>query len=75
MPSAQTVFHCLAQGTEPSEADIKKLIRKGTIGGSFVPVLCGSAFKNKGVQVGKLLFDIDSILLNALLNLTNLTSS
>lgn len=30
--------------------EIKKCIRKGTIGGKFVPVLCGSAFKNKGVQ-------------------------
>jgi elongation factor G len=29
---------------------IRKLIRVGTIGGKFVPVLCGSAFKNKGVQ-------------------------
>jgi len=30
--------------------EIKKCIRKGTIGGKFVPILCGSAFKNKGVQ-------------------------
>ena len=37
-------------GTEPSEDQIKKCIRKGTINGSFVPVLTGSAFKNKGVQ-------------------------
>ena len=37
-------------GTSPSEEQIKSLIRKGTIGNTFVPVLCGSAFKNKGVQ-------------------------
>ncbi len=38
------------EGQEPSEEVLKKCIRKGTINGSFVPVLCGSAFKNKGVQ-------------------------
>jgi elongation factor G len=38
------------EGVEPNEEMIRKLIRKGTIGGSFVPILCGSAFKNKGVQ-------------------------
>ena len=37
-------------GTEPDVATLKKLIRKGTLNFSFVPVLCGSAFKNKGVQ-------------------------
>ncbi len=37
-------------GTSPTEEQIKSLIRKGTIGSTFVPVLCGSAFKNKGVQ-------------------------
>ena len=37
-------------GTEPSVEDLKVCIRKGTISGSFVPILCGSAFKNKGVQ-------------------------
>lgn len=35
---------------EISETEIKQAIRKGTISGAFVPVLCGSAFKNKGVQ-------------------------
>lgn len=38
------------EGKEPSVADLKKLIRKGTLSMSFVPIVCGSAFKNKGVQ-------------------------
>ena len=37
-------------GKELTEEEIKKCIRSGTIKGSFVPVLTGSAFKNKGVQ-------------------------
>ncbi|CAA7625438.1 protein chain elongation factor EF-G, GTP-binding [Candidatus Terasakiella magnetica] len=37
-------------GQEPDEATLKRCIRKGTIAMTFVPVLCGSAFKNKGVQ-------------------------
>ena len=38
------------EGHEPSEADLKRCIRQGAINFAFVPVLCGSAFKNKGVQ-------------------------
>ncbi|MCB1532346.1 MAG: elongation factor G [Alphaproteobacteria bacterium] len=38
------------EGNEPDAATLKKCIRKGTISGAFVPVMCGSAFKNKGVQ-------------------------
>ena len=34
----------------PDEDALRALIRKGTIQNAFVPVLCGSAFKNKGVQ-------------------------
>ena len=37
-------------GELPDEATLKKLIRKGTLGGKFVPMTCGTAFKNKGVQ-------------------------
>jgi elongation factor G len=37
-------------GEEISEEEIKRCVRKGTITSKFVPVLCGSAFKNKGVQ-------------------------
>ena len=36
---------------EFSEAEIRTALRKGTIDGSIMPMLCGSAFKNKGVQV------------------------
>ena len=38
------------EGKEPDIATLKKLIRKATLTGAFFPVLCGSAFKNKGVQ-------------------------
>ncbi len=34
----------------PDEPTIKRLIRKGTIDMKFVPMICGTAFKNKGVQ-------------------------
>src|SRR6201995_1308278 len=37
------------EGTEPSYEVLQGLIRKGAIGFKFVPVMCGSAFKNKGV--------------------------
>ena len=37
-------------GEEVSLEEIKRAIRAGTLAGDFVPVLCGSAFKNKGVQ-------------------------
>ncbi|MBI2706973.1 MAG: elongation factor G [Proteobacteria bacterium] len=37
-------------GEEPDVDTLKKCIRKGTVTAKFVPVLCGSAFKNKGVQ-------------------------
>jgi len=38
------------EGNEPDVATLKALIRKGTLAQAFVPVCCGSAFKNKGVQ-------------------------
>merc|ERR1712032_297046 len=38
------------EGEEPDAPTLKKLIRKGTLNLSFVPVLTGTAFKNKGVQ-------------------------
>ncbi|HEX9324581.1 MAG TPA: elongation factor G [Xanthobacteraceae bacterium] len=44
------VMAAYLEGKEPDEATLKRLIRKAVIGRKFVPVLCGSAFKNKGVQ-------------------------
>ncbi|MEC7645295.1 MAG: elongation factor G [Pseudomonadota bacterium] len=38
------------EGDEPDIATLRRLVRMGTLNMSFVPVLCGSAFKNKGVQ-------------------------
>ena len=45
-----SVMEKYLDGAMPSEEEIKMLIRKGTIESKFVPVLCGSSFKNKGVQ-------------------------
>jgi len=39
------------EGNEPSVDDIKRCIRKGTIALDFFPTYCGSAFKNKGIQL------------------------
>ncbi len=44
------VMEAYMDGTKPDLDTIKKLIRKGTIAQNFNPVLCGTAFKNKGVQ-------------------------
>ncbi|MEP1442378.1 MAG: elongation factor G [Hyphomicrobiales bacterium] len=38
------------EGNEPDAETLRRIIRRGTIDNMFVPVLCGSAFKNKGVQ-------------------------
>src|SRR3989338_7512525 len=37
-------------GTEPLAEDLQRVLRQATISGAIVPVLCGSALKNKGVQ-------------------------
>ena len=46
----EAVMEAYLEGEEPDVETLRKLIRKGTLNMSFVPVLCGSAFKNKGVQ-------------------------
>ena len=45
------VMMAYMEGEEPAMDDIKRCIRKGTIALDFFPTYCGSAFKNKGVQV------------------------
>jgi len=44
------VMEAYLEGAEPDEATLKRCIRKGTLAQAFVPVLNGTAFKNKGVQ-------------------------
>ncbi|OUS05369.1 translation elongation factor G [Rhodobacterales bacterium 52_120_T64] len=44
------VMEAYLEGNEPDIDTLRKLIRAGTIAMTFVPILCGSAFKNKGVQ-------------------------
>jgi elongation factor G len=46
----ESVMEAYLNGKQPDADTLKRLIRKGTNTGVFVPVLCGSAFKNKGVQ-------------------------
>ena len=46
----EAAMEAYLEGEEPSAEKLQELIRKGTIAGDFVPVMCGSAFKNKGVQ-------------------------
>ncbi|MGF7163374.1 elongation factor G [Rhodoligotrophos appendicifer] len=46
----ESVLEAYLEGNEPDEATLKRLIRKGTCEVTFFPILCGSAFKNKGVQ-------------------------
>ena len=45
-----TAMEAFLEGQEPDVETLRGLIRKGTLAMAFVPVLCGSAFKNKGVQ-------------------------
>jgi elongation factor G len=44
------VMSAYLDGSLPDEATLKRLIRKAVRDTTFIPVLCGSAFKNKGVQ-------------------------
>src|ERR1700748_1515506 len=48
--SDDEILHVFLEGQEPTEAQLKAGIRKATIAMNIFPVLCGSSFKNKGVQ-------------------------
>jgi elongation factor G len=48
--SDDAIMNHFLEGTEPTEAELKAGIRKATIAMNIFPVLCGSSFKNKGVQ-------------------------
>ena len=44
------IMHLYLEEKEPSEAQIMAALRKGTVSGMLVPVLCGAALRNRGVQ-------------------------
>lgn len=46
----EAALEAYLEGNEPDADTLRRIIRKGTIENMFVPILCGSAFKNKGVQ-------------------------
>ena len=46
----EELFDKFCEGVEPTEEELKKAIRKATIDNKFVPVTCGTSYKNKGVQ-------------------------
>ena len=47
----ETALENYLEGKMPSNDEIRAMIRKGTIAVKFFPMFCGSAFKNKGVQL------------------------
>jgi len=46
----ETAMEAYLEGEMPDNDKLRELIRKGTIAVDFFPILCGTAFKNKGVQ-------------------------
>ncbi len=47
----ETLLEKYLEGDEITEAEIRQGLRKGTLDKTIIPMLCGSAFKNKGVQL------------------------
>src|SRR5258708_6601459 len=47
------ILHKYLEGQPLSEAEIRTVLRKATLAGHVVPVICGAAFKNKGVQASR----------------------
>ena len=44
------ILHKYLEGQELTEVEVRTVVRKATVAGHVVPVLCGAAFKNKGIQ-------------------------
>jgi len=46
----ETLLEKYLEGEDITEAEVRKVLREATLNGSIIPALCGSSFKNKGVQ-------------------------